>query len=297
MKKPDLYLINGPLGAGKTTFLRHVLEDERFKTARVIENEFASTSIDTQALHDHEAEVQTIAGVCICCSTGEELIDALKDLARSDAPVIIEATGVANSLQLIEKLVLGDMLATYQLAHAVFVCDAAEIGPEQLDEYSDELRAADTVLITKLDLVDADQAVQLRAALTKLGARRVLEVAHGAVELDFLAEPSQIVQLYSEFSGELQAHDDGTSYTVLTPTYPIEPSDLKTAWSRLVESFGLRRLKGDVRDSTGGLWHVQATPAQLRVTQGDERQSQLVFIGGRAHELTTDRLREVLGHA
>ena len=100
--KPKLYLINGPLGAGKTTLLRELLKQPQFQSARVIENEFASTSVDTDQLHDHQAEVKTIAGLCICCSTGDELIEALLSLADSPEPVIIEATGVANSLMLIE---------------------------------------------------------------------------------------------------------------------------------------------------------------------------------------------------
>jgi G3E family GTPase len=36
--KPHLYLINGPLGAGKTTFLKKLLALPEYQDARVIEN-------------------------------------------------------------------------------------------------------------------------------------------------------------------------------------------------------------------------------------------------------------------
>ena len=81
--KPALYLINGPLGAGKTTLLKYLLSTPEFADARVVENEFASQSVDTAQLHTHQAEVKTIAGVCICCSTGRELTTALEELAEA----------------------------------------------------------------------------------------------------------------------------------------------------------------------------------------------------------------------
>ena len=137
--KPKLYLINGPLGAGKTTFLKELLKQPVFKNARVIENEFASSSIDTHSLHEHQAEVRTIAGACICCSSGEELVTTLRALKESKEPVVIEATGVANSLKLIEKMAVADIFADYTLAHGVFVLDAAENFDEILQHYADEL--------------------------------------------------------------------------------------------------------------------------------------------------------------
>ena len=159
--KPKLYLINGPLGAGKTTLLRELLKQPQFQSARVIENEFASTSVDTDQLHDHQAEVKTIAGLCICCSTGDELIEALLSLADSPEPVIIEATGVANSLMLIEKLIVGNILDKYELAHGIFVLDAVEAvaHPDSLEVYHDELQAADTLLVSKTDLLAPEDYV------------------------------------------------------------------------------------------------------------------------------------------
>lgn len=289
--RPKLYLINGPLGAGKTTFLQHLLAQPQFDSARVVENEFASTSIDTATLHDHTAEVQTIAGVCICCSTGDELVEALEGLAASSQPVIIEATGVANSLQLVEKLVLGDMLERYDLAHAIFVLDGAETSAEAPAQYADELHAADTVLVSKLDLL----APSARRALMSQLPEGAQAVNHGETDLAFLARPSRIVDYYAEHDGELRAHDTRANYANLRLGYAIEPSVLKAAWPRLAHEFGLHRLKGDIVDEAGAAWHVQATPAQIRVTNGDPQATpQLVCIGQRARDITPDTLQELL---
>jgi G3E family GTPase len=176
--KLALYLINGPLGAGKTTLLKYLLSTAQFADARVVENEYASQSVDTQQLALHSAEVKTIAGVCICCSTGRELTVALEELAeQSDAPVIIEATGVANSLVLVEKLAAAQLLEYYELRHAVFVLDAAEpsADPERKE-------------VVVLNLMSAEcQALQV-CPLTRSATGVTLETG----ELQFMKGETQL---------------------------------------------------------------------------------------------------------
>ena len=45
--KITLYLVNGALGAGKTTLVDFLVQQPEFAGARVVENEFASESIDS----------------------------------------------------------------------------------------------------------------------------------------------------------------------------------------------------------------------------------------------------------
>lgn len=293
--KPKLYLINGPLGAGKTTLLRELLRQPQFEHARIIENEFASTSIDTQQLHDHHAEVQTIAGVCICCSTGDELTDALTLLANSREPVIIEATGVANSLKLIEKLVLADTLDTYDLAHAIFVLDGIEATNDidaTLRLYKNELQAADTVLISKTDLITTVEKQILIDAIKTLGVKHAEIVTEGYVDSATFDRTSEIVTFFSQLDEELQNHDAKTNYTIINlEDVSFDTAKVEAFWKRLQSTYGLRRLKGDVMDGAGNLWHVQATPGQCRVTQGSSTKAQLVFIGENARQITLQTIK------
>lgn len=289
--KPKLYLINGPLGAGKTTLLRELLKQPDFQHARVIENEFASTSVDTDQLHDHQAEVKTIAGLCICCSTGDELIDALNSLANSPEPVIIEATGVANSLMLIEKLVVGNIFDKYELAHGIFVLDAVEAlaHQESLETYHDELQAADTLLISKTDLLTHEQHTTLLEQLSAIRTLPIASVIEGVCDIALFDTPSQILNYYVEHDAEIQSHDGAVNYTVLSLTDAVSPAAIQQNWAQLAENFGLRRMKGDIADEDGRWWHVEATPAQCRITAADARSTQqLVCIGEAATTLTAD---------
>ena len=65
-KKIKLYLVNGALGAGKTTLVDYLVRQPEFAGARVIENEFASVALIAALLAQRVDEVATIAGECIC---------------------------------------------------------------------------------------------------------------------------------------------------------------------------------------------------------------------------------------
>lgn len=296
--KPQLYLINGPLGAGKTTVLKYLLSLPEFKNSRIIENEFANYSVDTEQLHEHESVIQTIAGVCICCSTGDELIDALKDLVTSEQPVIIEATGVANSLRLVEKLVLGNMFDVYSLAHGLFVLDARE-AIESLDEtllrYRNELLAADTVLLSKADLISETDLEVVEIALKNMGVEYFSVSKDGAFDPELLKRKSGMLNFFADLDEEIRNHDADTSYTVIQLDGDrFSSQQLSDSWEVLQNRFGLRRMKGDFVDGDGVKWHVEATPHQIRCTKGSSAVQSLVCIGSAAHELTKSAFVEIV---
>lgn len=296
--KPDLYLINGPLGAGKTTFLKEFLKLPKYEKARVIENEFANTSVDTEQLHDHHAEVQTIAGVCICCSTGDELTDALELLSKSNAPVVIEATGVANSLRLIEKIVNADLLDIYTIRHAVFIVDAIEASDnieQALETYRHELQAADTVLVSKTDLLNASQLHLLMNALSALNLQQLSIVNEGVFDPILLETDSHILEYFAQLEEGISNHDEGASYTVLdTSNVPFKPQQLQAAWKTIQFTHAIRRMKGNIQSINNTAWHVEATPHQCKISPYESGNFRLVVIGENASLVTIDSLLKEL---
>ncbi len=289
--KLALYLINGPLGAGKTTLLKYLLSTDQFADARVVENEYASQSVDTQQLALHSAEVKTIAGVCICCSTGRELTVALEELAeQSDAPVIIEATGVANSLVLVEKLAAAQLLDYYELRHAVFVLDAAEAQarPELLAMYRDELAAADTVALSKTDLLEPEDVLALMRQLDEVRDGRIENMVHGQLDIAVFEQPSAIIEYYLNHESAARDHGREPSYTIIpTRSGDISPELLRSCWSQLVAKYGVERMKGAIAYEDG-VWHVEATPSQCIIEQSNDPDEtlSLVLIGAKARQIT-----------
>lgn len=297
MKIP-LYLINGPLGAGKTTLLRSLLASNSFALARVIENEFASTSIDTEQLHEHQVEVRTIAGICICCSTDHELVDTLHDLALSSDPVIIEATGVANSLMLIEKLAAANLFAQYELKHGLFVLDGAEVTtrPSIITDHLQEIAAADTLLISKTDLIEPEDIMSLIDRLSTIRSGPIDTVLSGAIDISLLDTPSGMIDFYLSADSIYRNQEREPSYTILpSDEYELDPERLSALWPSLVSKYGLERMKGGIAFNNT-TWHIEATPSQIRITpSGTSESLSLVCIGGRAHELTQEAFEREYG--
>ena len=296
--KIALYLVNGALGAGKTTLVDFLVQQPEFAGARVIENEFASESIDSCTLAQRVDEVATIAGECICCSSGEELVDILHNFAISGkAPVIIESTGVASTLRVVEKLLAGDTFEQYDLKQSLYVVDGAEARADGLAKaLLTEARAADIVLISKLDLLAEKDCQQLIETLLQQGLTKVVMMYHGKFDLVQLGGKSHILDYLLLHEPAENAAENALNYSVVDMTeLDINAEKIEKIWTNLRSKYALRRMKGAV---AGGneIYHIEATPQQIRVTRGAIDESlKLVVIGERAREITRAVIMKELG--
>ena len=296
--KIALYLVNGALGAGKTTLVDFLVQQPEFTGARVIENEFASESIDSCRLAERVDEVATIAGECICCSSGEELIDILHNFAISGkAPVIIESTGVANTLRVVEKLLAGDIFEQYDLQQSLYVVDGAETRVNGLAEVLlTEAQAADIVLLSKLDLLTDSNRQQLIEILSQQGLTNVVRMDRGKFDLAQLGSQSQILDYLLLHDPTENAAEDALNYSVVDVAgLVISTEETETVWTNLRDKYTLRRMKGAVADGDE-IFHIEATPQQMQVTRGTTDESlKLVVIGERAREITRAVIMKELG--
>ena len=296
--KIALYLVNGSLGAGKTTLVDFLVQQPQFAGARVIENEFASESIDSCTLAQRVDELATIAGECICCSSGEELVDILHKFAISGkAPVIIESTGVANTLRVVEKLLAGDTFKQYDLKQSLYVVDGAEARADGLTEaLLAEAQAADVVLVSKLDLLTKSERKQLIATLSQQGLPKVVGMDHGKFDLAQLGDKSQILDYLLLHEPAENAAENALNYSVVdVAEFAISAEKIEKIWASLRDKYALRRMKGAVADGSE-IYHIEATPQQIRVTRGAIDESlKLVVIGERAREVTRAVITEELG--
>lgn len=293
-----LYLVNGALGAGKTTLVDFLVQQPEFAGARVVENEFASESIDSCTLAQRVDEVATIAGECICCSSGEELIDILHNFAISGkTPVIIESTGVANTLRVVEKLLAGDVFEQYDLKQSLYVVDGAEARVNGLAEMLlAEAQAADVVLLSKLDLLTDSSRQQLIETLSQKGLTNVMRMDHGVCDLAQFGSQSQILDYLLLHEPVKNVAEYALNYSVIdVAELAISAEKIENIWASLRDKYALRRMKGAVADGDE-IFHIEATPQQIRVTRGTTDESlKLVVIGERAREITRAVIMKELG--
>ena len=172
-----LTLLTGFLGSGKTTLLNRLLAQPGMADTLVIINEYGETSLDHLLVtHSTEQQVVELAGGCVCCTVRGDLAQTLRDAhwrfaragRRQFERVVIETTGLADPAPVLRTLIRDERIsARYRLASTLTLVDAAHAvatlaaQPEAVRQ----IAAADRLLISKSDLVPADQVETLRTAL------------------------------------------------------------------------------------------------------------------------------------
>ena len=160
-------LIAGYLGAGKTTLVNHLLRHAQGRRIAVLVNDFGSINIDAELIAAgvesapgaaHSASVISLAGGCLCCSFGDDLVGTLAALATRSPPLdvcLIELSGVALPASVARSVRL---VQTVELVATLVLADAEHIRRQAADRYvgdtvSQQLRDADWLMLTKTDLV------------------------------------------------------------------------------------------------------------------------------------------------
>jgi G3E family GTPase len=175
MTPVPISLIGGYLGAGKTTLVNRWLRLARDAGLRlaVLVNDFGEIGIDGDLIVARREDIIELAGGCVCCSVGGDLVGALERLrARDPAPdrILLETSGVALP---------GTVAATARLAQGVAVdpvlvlADAATVRARANDAYVGDtvlrqLARAERVLLSRVDLLDAAALDAVRTWLDAL---------------------------------------------------------------------------------------------------------------------------------
>jgi G3E family GTPase len=181
-----ILLVTGFLGAGKTTVVNHLLAHAQGGRSAAGVNEFGDINIDAELIAGASDGVVSLANGCICCSLEGDLLRTLSRLLRRDPKpdyIVIETSGVADPADIVRNLMDPVILREALLETVLCVMDAGT-PPAALDDalQRSQLRVADIVALSKLDLADQGAATRIRAAIR---AQRVpavvVDAPHGAI--------------------------------------------------------------------------------------------------------------------
>jgi G3E family GTPase len=170
--KIPLTVIGGFLGAGKTTFLNHLLATTRCRTA-VLVNDFGAVNIDAGLIARHDGATMTLSNGCVCCSIGDGLLTTLGWVLDHKIPfdhIIIESSGVGDPWRIAE---IGLVEPALRLDAVVVLADASRIEAQLADArigdtVRNQFERCDLVLLNKTDLVDRRAIQSARAAIASL---------------------------------------------------------------------------------------------------------------------------------
>ena len=210
-------IVTGFLGSGKTTLIRHILENANGRRLAVIVNEFGDVGIDGEILKGcgdaacPEENIVELANGCLCCTVADEFVPALDAiLSRKPAVkhIVIETSGLALPKPLVQAFNWPAIKGRVTVDGVVAVVDGAALANGQVsadldaltrqrqadsaldhddpieEVFEDQIACADLVVLNKRDLLDAAGADRATAAIANALPRsvRVVTVADGKVD-------------------------------------------------------------------------------------------------------------------
>ena len=234
-------VITGFLGAGKTSIIRHLLENAGGRRIALIINEFGDVGIDSEILKGcgiencEDEDILELANGCICCTVADDFVPTMEALlSRENKPdqIVIETSGLAMPKPLVKAFNWPDIRTRVTVDAVVTVVDGPAVAgglfasdPEAvraqreeddalehespLEElFEEQLGCADMVVINKTDLLGTAALDQVTAEVTEQlrPSVKVVTAAHGAVD------PKVLLGLGAAAEDDLDArpsHHDG----------------------------------------------------------------------------------------
>jgi G3E family GTPase len=266
-------LVAGFLGSGKTTVVNHLLAHAQGKRIAAVVNDFGAINIDAELITGAADGVVSLANGCICCSLESDLLRTLATLLRRDPKpelIVIETSGVADPTDIVRNLMDPVIWREAPLETVLCVVDAT-LPVAKLDDalLRSQIRAADVIALSKVDLADATGHTQVRDAVRAMRPAAVLvDAPHGDVPLALLF-PGDVDRMPAPREPGLRRPAMDRFETLSwTSEQPVSLSRLQAAIGRLAPK--LARAKGlfDTTEQPGKVMVFQLAGGRATLAPG-----------------------------
>lgn len=173
-------VLTGFLGSGKTTLVNRLLKERPGTRFGMVVNEFGEASLESQLVENRNRPIHELPSGCLCCVSEGDLKGALDALVAQDPKVghiLVEASGLSSPGPLLGVLTQD---GAYRLGGVFCLADASTFlsREQEFPTLRRQLAFADTVLLTKTDLVSPGEKASVTARLTELKPGvRILDTA------------------------------------------------------------------------------------------------------------------------
>jgi cobalamin biosynthesis protein CobW len=284
LNKIPVTVITGFLGSGKTTLVRHLMQNPQGKRLAIIVNEFGDVGVDGDilkscAIPDCPAEnIMELANGCICCTVADDFIPTIEALMALDPQpehILIETSGLALPKPLLKAfdwpdirskitvdgviaLADAEAVAAGRFAPNVAAVDAQRLADDSIDHetplsevFEDQIACADIILLTKPDLAGPEGVAKARAIIAAETPRSIpiVEVAEGVVDTRVLlgleaAAEDDIDARPSHHDGHDDHEHDDFESVIIDIPEVTDPADLVARIEAMARSQNILRVKG-----------------------------------------------------
>ena len=222
MTKIDI--ISGFLGAGKTTFIKKMLQ-EAFSGEQVvlIENEFGEIGIDGGFLKDSGIEIREMNSGCICCSLVGDFGKSLKEVVDTYHPerILIEPSGVGKLSDVIKAVqdVAEQIDAKLNSFTTMVDVTKCRIYSKNFGEFfSNQIEYAGAVILSRTDKAKQEKIEEsvkilreinakspiITTPIAELSGEKLLEIMEGSKSL----EEELLSEIRCPECGEVHGHGE-----------------------------------------------------------------------------------------
>ena len=293
LEKTPVTVVTGFLGAGKTTLIRHLLQNPQGRRLAVLVNEFGDVGVDGDLIRAcadancPEANIVELTNGCICCTVADEFIPSIERLLALDPRpdhIVIETSGLALPKPLLKAFDWPDLRSRITIDGVVAVADAEAVAagrfaPEpahpgdegQVDHetplsevFEDQIACADIVLLSKADLAGRDGVAAARGIIEAEAPRPLpmIPLTEGVIDPRVVlginaAAEDDLAARPSHHDGEDEHDHDDFDTVVIDLPEQADPQALAAKVARLAEAQKILRIKGHAA--------IQGKPLRLLV--------------------------------
>ncbi|NLK66302.1 MAG: GTP-binding protein [Campylobacteraceae bacterium] len=187
----NFFVVTGYLGSGKTKFLQNFIEYEvgQSRFTGVIQNEIGKIGLDGDLVDASYALVEIDEG-CVCCSMAGQIRSAVAMLEpKNPDTILLETTGVANPFNLLSEL--DEVKDVVNLCGIITLVDGLNFLDtyEKADIVLEQVKAADIILLNKIDLISDDEKEKIRQILYENNrCAEIFETMNGEINPNFLLQ-------------------------------------------------------------------------------------------------------------
>jgi G3E family GTPase len=294
-KQIQLFLINGFLGSGKTTFLVKLLSLFPSHKCGVLMNEFGEIGIDGLLLPQKDLELVEINGGSIFCQCRHtNFIEALLKFSLAPIDILfIEASGLADpvtmdrDLQIVENKI-GDKFAysgNICLIDSLHFLDLFPI----VQTIEKQIKYASIAIINKIDLVTQNRVFEIKDKLRSINPKiKVINTIFGELSRDKITE-LYAEREYSEKDFPRTCETTKIAFDILLKA-DLELDSLKVREYFTELAKDTRRMKGFIHLDDGQWYYLDSVNGSLSLTQAENTFSQTEIVAIFKEDIEKDRV-------